>query len=189
MTLRALAALAVALLATPASAAELDGVAMPDRLEAAGRELALNGMATRTYSPLRIRVYVAGLYLERPSRDAAGVLASPGAKVVAVHHLRPVGRDEAVAAWDHFLRANCTADCRFPEAAAAGFSAMLEPVARGDTMRLLFAGDTVEVELNGRARGGVRDAGFARLLLATWIGDVPTSEGVRRGLLAGGSPP
>ena len=29
---------------------------------------------------------------------------------------------------------------------------------------------------------------FARLLLATWIGEAPTSEGVKRGLLAGQAP-
>lgn len=187
---RHLVASAVAVLtAASAGAADLDGVAMPDRAEAGGRPLVLNGMATRTYSLLRIKVYVAGLYLERPSRDAAAILASPEAKLVAVRYLQPVGREDAVAAWEHFLRANCTAPCRLPEEATARFIGMLGPVARGDTMRLTFVGDTVEVEVSGRPRGTVADAAFARLLLATWIGDVPTSEGVRRGLLAGRPPP
>jgi hypothetical protein len=34
----------------------------------------------------------------------------------------------------------------------------------------------------------VDDPAFARLLLATWIGDAPTSEAVKEGLLAGAAP-
>jgi hypothetical protein len=178
------------LVAVPAAApaAELDGVVLPDRLEAAGRTLALNGMATRTYSVFRVKVYVAGLYLERPSRDAAEVLASPEPKVVLVRYLRSVGREDAAAAWAHFLRANCVPPCRFPEDAAARFAATLEPVAAGETMDLVVADGAVEVVANGRSKGVVRDALFSRLLLATWIGRAPTSEAVKRGLLAGRPP-
>jgi hypothetical protein len=186
---RRAALLALALLpALPAAAAERDGVAFPDRVEAAGRTLVLNGTGTRTYSLLRIKVYVAALYLEAPSRDAAAVLASPGPKLVTMRYLQPVGRDDAAEAWRHYLEANCTGACRLPADAVERFAALLDPVAKGDTQAFLFADGGVELSANGRARGRVDDPAFARLLLATWIGDAPTSEAVKEGLLAGAAP-
>ena len=61
-----LAALALAPLSV-AQAAELDGVVMPDTWSADGSEMRLNGIGLRTFSFLGIPIYVAGLYLERPS--------------------------------------------------------------------------------------------------------------------------
>ena len=191
---RALLAAAAAYLAAatvPATAAERDGVILPDRLEAAGATLTLNGTATRTYSVLRIRVYVAGLYLEQPARDADAVLASPDVKAVVVRYLQPVKRDDAIAAWRHYLTANCPApSCRMPADALARFEAALGPVRKGDTQRFLFTPDGVEVAASefGPAATAIPDPTFARLLLATWIGTVPTSEAVKRGLLAGAAP-
>ena len=51
-----------------ANAAQLAGVWLPDDREVVGTHLVLNGIALRTYSILHVRVYVAGLYLERRSR-------------------------------------------------------------------------------------------------------------------------
>jgi hypothetical protein len=194
VTLRPAAALALLLslllgAPPPTAAAERDGVIFPDRVEAAGRTLVLNGTGTRTYSLLRIKVYVAALYLEAPSRDAAAILASPGPKLIRMRYLQPVDRDDAAKAWRHYLEANCTGPCRLPGDAVARFTALLDPVAKGDTQAFLFADGGVELTANGRARGRIDDPAFARLLLATWIGEAPTSEAVRRGLLAGAAPP
>lgn len=183
-----LAALAVTLLTTAARSAELSGVTMPDRAEVAGRTLALNGMAARTYSILRIKIYVAGLYLERPDRDAAAVLASPAPKLILMRYLQPVDRDQAAAAWEHYLGLNCEAPCRLPTAAIGRFTSLLEPIVRDDTMRLTFTEAGVEIAAGGRPKGTIEDTGFARLLLATFIGEAPTSEEVKQGLLAGGAP-
>jgi hypothetical protein len=49
-----------------ACAAELDGVYMPETRMADGVQMRLNGIGLRT-TVLGIRIYVAGLYLERPS--------------------------------------------------------------------------------------------------------------------------
>jgi hypothetical protein len=51
-------------------AVELDGVNMADTEEAAGHHLVLNGFGLRTFSLLRVHIYVAGLYLERHSTEA-----------------------------------------------------------------------------------------------------------------------
>ena len=42
---------------------------LPDTLQVDGKTLHLNGLGLRTYSFLRIHIYVAGLYLEHLSTD------------------------------------------------------------------------------------------------------------------------
>ena len=65
---------AIVMLSASAAAAQLAGVAFPDAVALDGTELHLNGIALRTYSWLRIHIYVAGLYLEHPSHDAQAIL-------------------------------------------------------------------------------------------------------------------
>lgn len=181
-------ALAAYLLASPVGAATLDGVSMPDRVTAAERPLVLNGMATRHYSLLRVRVYVAGLYLEAASQDAAAILSSDGVKLVAMHYLQPVSAEDSRKAWRHFLEENCRNGCQLDPGAVDRFAGMIVDMAPGDTQQFLFTGEGVRLVLNGEPQGSIEDAAFARTLLATWIGEVPTSEEVREGLLEG-SPP
>jgi hypothetical protein len=74
--LRLLLSICLVMALSPARAAELQGVSMPDQQDVAGIRLILNGIGLRTYSILRIRIYVAGLYLERPNHDAQATLNS-----------------------------------------------------------------------------------------------------------------
>src|SRR5437868_3109335 len=87
--------LAVALLVLMAVAAsaqggrsgrEVAGVVMPETVPAAGKTLRLNGMGLRT--KLIFKVYVAGLYLENPTRDAAMAISSEQVKRVDLRLLR-----------------------------------------------------------------------------------------------------
>ena len=66
------AAASVALSA--AHAADLEGVSMPDTRVVDGTQMRLNGIGLRTFSALGIRIYVAGLYLERPNGDPETIL-------------------------------------------------------------------------------------------------------------------
>ena len=91
MTLRdglALAACLTACLAWPARAGERAGVSLPEKATVEGRTLILNGMGLRKATWLRVKVSVAGLYLEEKSLDAEDIL----------RRVFPVGRDPRVAA-------------------------------------------------------------------------------------------
>ena len=65
---------AVLLSATLSSALEIEGVEMPDTLEAGKYGLILNGAGVRT--KLFMDLYVAGLYLKAKSSDAETILAA-----------------------------------------------------------------------------------------------------------------
>ncbi len=68
---------------TPAQAAELAGVTMADSIKIGGEESSLVGMGIRKKTI--IKVYVAGLYMENPSKDAAIIIGTDQARGMVMH--------------------------------------------------------------------------------------------------------
>jgi len=164
-----------ALLAAAATPVAAD---FPPIVEFGGRRLLLNGTGVRTWSPLRITVYHAALYLGRPSDDAAAILAGPGPALVRARYLRAIGLDDVVAAWAASFQAIC--DCAMP----AAFRDWLRPLASGDEENQFFADGGARCAGPGRADAWVAGAA-AGTLLAAWIGPLVPPVTLRRGLLGG----
>src|SRR6266540_7385441 len=78
--------LSCAVAAAVALAGEVAGVKMPDTITIEGKTLKLNGMGLR--KKMLFKVYVAGLYVESPSKDAAKVISSDEVKSIALNVLR-----------------------------------------------------------------------------------------------------
>ena len=78
--------------------------------------------------------------------------------------------------------------CRLNQADVDRFLAEVQPVQRGDSASLTFAGGHVSFDLDGRPLGMVADPKFASVILATFIGPVPVTERLKRELL-GKAPP
>ena len=169
--------------ALPAAAAELDGVAMPDALQAAGTPLHLNGLGMRTFSLFRIHIYVAGLYLQRPSSDAEAILRSDTVKLLDIRFVHDVTADRARDAWISGFRDNCRSPCHLAGQDVDHFLAAVPDFRRGDQSTLLFSGHAVEISVNGRVLGTISDPQFSRAILATFIGAYPPTEPLKRGLL------
>ena len=93
---RGLILAAVALIAlSVAHAADRDGMSMPDMRVVNGTQMHLNGIGLRTFSVLGIRIYVAGLYLERRSDNPDAILHSPETKLLDIRFLRDVDAEDA----------------------------------------------------------------------------------------------
>jgi len=168
-----------------AGAAELDGVVMSDTEDVAGHHLVLNGLGLRTYSILRVHVYVAGLYLERRSADPNVILGSNQAKLLRFVFLRDVDAEDARESWREALDRNCPAPCRLPADNVARFLAAIPSVHKGDTNTLLFTARGVEFFINGRPVGHIANPDFKQVILSTFIGPRPTSAEIKEGLLGG----
>ena len=94
-----------------AHAADRDGVSMPDMRIVNGTQMHLNGIGLRTFSVLGIRIYVAGLYLERRSDNPDAILHSPETKLLDIRILRDVDAEDARKAWQESFEQNCKAPC------------------------------------------------------------------------------
>src|SRR5262245_41409168 len=110
----------VVVASVPASiAGELAGVRLPDQMTVEGRTLTLNGMGLREATILKVRVYVAGLYLVARSADASQIVASEEPKRLVLDFVRDVGRGSLVDAWNE----------GFAKSAGAGLTALQPRVA------------------------------------------------------------
>jgi hypothetical protein len=154
-------------------AAELDGVVMPETRVANGTQVRLNGIGLRTYSVLRIRIYVAGLYLERRSDNPHAILHSTENKLLDIRFLRDVDVENARKAWRDGFEGNCKAPCYLDPSDVQRFLATVPSMHEGDESTLLFTSRGVRVTFNGRPMGDIADPHFAQTVLATFIGPEP----------------
>ena len=182
------AACLTACLAAPAWAGELAGVTLPERATVEGSTLVLNGMGVREATWLKIKVYVAGLYLEGKSSDAGAILRTDLPKRIVFVFVRSVGRKRIIKEWDESLKANVGKDFAALEDRVATLHAwMPDTVGKGDEMVLTYLpGKGVVVEIRGEVRGTIPGADFARALFTIWLGARPPNQTLKMGLLGHG---
>jgi len=107
--------------------------------------LKLNGLGLRKKS--MFKVYVGGLYLESPSKDAGAILAADQAKAIRMHFLRDLTKAQLVEA----LRAGFEANAKDKSGQKAAFDKMLAlipDVKEGDTLTFTYLpakGTTLQV--------------------------------------------
>jgi hypothetical protein len=166
-----------------ARAADLNGVAMPDTRVADGTQVQLNGIGLRTYSLLRIPIYVAGLYLERRNDNPDAIMRSTETKLLDIRFLRDVDADAARKAWLDGFEGNCKKPCALDPHDVQRFLAAVPAVHNGDETTLLFNQNGVGVKFNGQSMGAINDPHFAEVMLATFIGVEPPTPVLKRQLL------
>lgn len=153
-----------------AHASELDGVQVPDSLQANGKTLYLNGFGRRTYPILGIHIYVASLYLEHFSTNPDEIIRSQQTKLLAVRFERNVSAEEARDAWRKNLENSCMAPCRLNPEDVERFLSGIPAIYVGDIFHLLFEPDVATVTVNGQQIGTTRKRQFADAILATFLG-------------------
>jgi hypothetical protein len=176
----------VLLLTGVVAAGEKAGVQMPDRMEASGKSLQLNGMGLREATIAKIDVYVAGLYLERPSSNPAEIVGSPQVKVLTLKFVRDVDREDILKAWHDGFRGNATAAAPLPKIQDRmnQLDSWMRDFSKGDTLTFTFVpGQGVHVDINGARAGTIAGDDFSASLLSIWLGPNPPTGDLKRGLL------
>jgi hypothetical protein len=131
-----------------------------------------------------VDVYVAGLYLERPSKDAAKILESDEVKVLHLRFVRDVGRDDVVSSFTDGFKKNASDLVPAIRPRIGQFTSWMPSFEDGSTITLTYVPDEgTRVAVNGRMKGTIKGADFARALFAIWLGPRPPNGGLKRGLL------
>jgi outer membrane PBP1 activator LpoA protein len=172
-------------LATPVAARDVAGVALPDTAVAEGKTLVLNGAGLRTR--FFFKVYVLGLYLERPATDAAAILGSDSIRRAELHILRSLTGDEIASAIRTAFEQNAGDALPRLQDRLKRLESMFPAVEAGDTIALTYVpGRGTEVVAKRQAKGVIEGKDFADALFAVWIGAKPVDPELRKALLAGG---
>ncbi len=187
-------------LSLPAAAAGPAGVKMPEAIEAGGKSLPLVGAGLHSKNIVQIPgilglpgipgipvdVYVAALYMETPTRNAAMVVSSDSPKAIALEFVySKVSGKQLRDAWrDGFADNTPGADAdlkarmdRFVDL----FNASAKKGQRAVMTYLPGAGTTVT--LDGREAALIPGADFASALFAIWFGDKPADAELKAAIL------
>jgi hypothetical protein len=156
---------------------------LPDTWTVNEQTLVLNGAGIREYSFLRIPVYAAALYLPARQQNESAILKATTPRVVHMKMLRDASRDDSAKAWDVYLAANCKSPCVMNNESRQKFLKLIPDTRAGDTQTFVFRESGLEIFRNGKSLDVIADTAFATVVLASWIGDVPTTENLKKRLL------
>ena len=179
--------LAVLATATPVPAdTTWNGVTLADRMEVAGQELVLNGMALRKKAIFK--VYVAGLYLPARQTNADAILNADTPRHIVLEFLRGVDEDAMCEAMHDGLKNNTP---NAPELLVGDFTrlcTMMEKVDKGDRYEFTYVpGTGTTVQVKGVTKGTIAGKEFADALWRAWIGPKPgPGDGFKKDLLGAG---
>lgn len=180
-----LTSILVLVVGAPASAAERDGVRMPDRIQAEGKPLVLNGLGTREATFLKVDVYVAGLYLEKRSSDPRAIIDSEQVKRLVLHFVRDVDRDDITGAWQEGFEKNASKDARAKlRARIERLNGWMAAMRDGEELMFTYVpARGITVVVKGATKGTIPGSDFARVFLSIWLGPHPPNQGLKDGLL------
>ena len=181
-----LCVLALTLAASAVSAADLAGVKVPDTMTVDGKALKLNGAGIRKKAIFK--VYVAGLYVETPSKDASALLSSGQPKSMHLWMLRDIkGANVSGAIADGF-QLNSKAAMAQLQPRLDQLAKMIPDMQDGDQMSLSFVPDKgTVVNVRGTDVGTIEGRDFADALFAVWLGPNPVQDDLKAALLGSGS--
>lgn len=172
-------------LTLPAGAASLAGVTLPDKAEAGGQTLVLNGLALR--SKFFIKVYVGGLYLPQKEKAAAKILSEDVPRRMVMHFLYSVSKDQMCDAWKEGLEQNSPKAAPDVKKAFTTLCAWMEPIPKGNELTLTYTpGKGTEVQVNGKTKGTLEGKATSDAIVGTWIGPDPgPGADFKKGVLGG----
>jgi hypothetical protein len=175
-----------------ASAAELNDVKLPDEFTVDGTKLSVNCLGMRKVEKFGfpIKVYVGGLYLEHKSSDSDAIIGNDEKKIMIMHFVRSLDRDQLVEAFQSGLENGCVVACDKHSAQWALLSSHIVSVRADNEIKFTFYKDKIDYEVNGPNAQKVTIAGspdaaaLSKNLLSMFINKKkPPTEEFRKGVL------
>ena len=178
--LLALAA-AFAVATMPLLALEVGGVKLPDTVSVDGKTLKLNGAGIRKKA--FFKVYVAALYVETPSKDAASLVSSTQVKSMRLKMLRDVEGPKISGAIVEGFENNSKAAMPQLKGRLDQLAKLIPDVKQGDEIDLTWIPDKgTQVTVRGTNTGTIEGRDFADALFSVWLGPNPVQADLKQAL-------
>ena len=162
---------------------ECNGVKFPDETQVDGIHLMLNGLGLRQATMFNVNVYVAALYVAKPSNDANVILTANTPKELILHFVRNVSASDLNKAWEEGFDKQASA---FKDSLAMLKGWMVD-MRTGQRLTFIHKpGAGIQVDVNGAVKGTIKGDDFAKAFLSIWLGPNPPNPGLKTGLLGGG---
>jgi hypothetical protein len=169
-----------------ALAGECIGRTMPDSITVEGQSLVLNGMGVRKATLLRVKVYVAGLYLAAKTDDANGIIGTDQPRHLVLSFVRNVDLNDIQKAWRQGFEKNVGGQTAAIQDRIDQLQAAMTDFETGQTLAFSYVpGQGTDVIVNGQSKTTIEGADFASALISIWLGPNPPNDAIKVGLLGG----
>jgi hypothetical protein len=160
---------------------------LPETAQAFGVNLKLNGMGVRRVTIFGVKVYVAGLYLERKTRSPSIVLQRNHTKLVTLVFMRDADRSKMIEVIRENVERQPSSNVAALVRGLREFEKLLpQTPKKGGRLSLAYSqSQGLEVRHNGRVSGVIKDEALAESLFRTWVGEEPADSDLKAGLLGG----
>lgn len=176
--------LIVLLAAATSYAGEVAGVTLPDSVTVEGKTLQLNGIGLRTKAIFK--VYVAGLYVEKVSRDPGSLVSSDEVKRVEMVLKRGLGKGKIAEAIDEGFEKNSKAQLPALQKRLNQFTAAIPDLKEGDHLVITYVPDKGTTLSDGkRELARIEGKDFAQALFSVWLGPDPVDEALKKAMIGG----
>jgi len=169
------------------SAAEIEGVDVPQTKTVQGKTLQLNGAGVRTVklAIIPIKAYVASFYTPKPLKSEAAVLASPGPLQFNFTFLKGASLGQVADAWNAQFKDSVTYTYDGYEQDLAKFVSFFGALSKGDTQTVVLTPDATIAYVNGKELGTIPGADFRKSFISLWFGSQPVQDSLKTELLGG----
>ena len=175
---------ALGLMAMPSEAKQLKGVTFPDEIKVDGTTLVLNGLGLRLATSLKVKVYVAGLYVAEKSGDPQAILSSPAPQRLVLHFLRNLGSEDLAQAWDDGFEKNSADQIPALKERIEKIKSFTKDMKTGQELIFTYRpGTGIEVSIDDTVIGTVEGDDFSKAFLLIWLGPNPPNQSLKDGLL------
>ena len=165
---------------------ECNGVSFPDQAQVEGSNLSLNGLGLRQATFLKVKVYVAALYVAKTSSDPGAILGSSAPSELILQFVRDVGADDLRKGWDEGFAKNSSAQLPALKDRIAMLNGWMADVKSGQRLAFIHKpGAGIQVDVNGAVKGTIKGDDFAKAFLSIWLGADPPNPEIKAGMLGG----
>src|SRR5215470_17292886 len=139
-------------------------------------------MGLRQATMLKVNVYVAALYVTKPSADSDAILSAPPPTQLSLHFVRGVGRSDLNKAWDEGFEANAKGQLTALKERIEKLKTLMADMKSGEQLSFTHkSGHGVAVDVAGAPKGMIERDDFAKALLSIWLGPNPPNAGLTGG--------
>lgn len=169
-------------LTTFSHAGTLNGVTLPDTVQAGSTTLVLNGLGLRT--KYMVKVYVAGLYLPQKSTDATAILRPDIPKRIVMHFVRNVSKSQLTDGFSESFEGNTPDLAKALKPDIDRLFSVLDSVKDGDELVFTYLPATgTSVAIGGAEKLTIAAPKFAEMLFSVWLGPKPPNAALKKGIL------
>ncbi len=163
-------------------AGTLNGVTLPDTVQAGGATLVLNGMGLRT--KYMVKVYVAGLYVAQKSSDPVAILKADAPRRIVMHFVRDVSKSQLTDGFTESFNNNSPDAAKTLKADVDRFFSALDAAKDGEELVFTYVpGTGTTLSEVGKERLTISGPAFAEMLFSVWLGPKPPNASLKKGLL------